>query len=282
MKNLLVEVDDVERALNDHNYILIDCRFDLIDVTWGKSDYLNGHIPGAHYADLNKNLSSTPTSHSGRHPLPSQENFIAFLSEIGINKNKHVILYDTSFGSFAVRLWWLLRSYGHPNTFLLNGGYQAWVSHGNPIETVVPIKKPDFFDGAFNPLYVIEQNEIENNLFNQNYVLIDARSPLRYNGIEEPIDKIAGHIPGAINIFHQNHLDINGFLLPESKLKEMYQFLENFDKETNIILYCGSGVTSCFNLFVLSQLGLEKPRLYAGSWSEWIQNPNHPISKKAR
>ena len=282
MQNLLYEVDDVELILNDPNYILVDCRFDLSNEHWGYSDYLKGHIPGAFYADLNKNLSSPPTVNSGRHPLPAQDEFIAFLSELGINKNRTVLLYDTTFGSFAVRLWWLLHSYGHLKTFLINGGFQAWVAKGYPIETIIPEKKPALFDGKFTGQNLIDQKEIEKNLNDQNYLLIDARSPLRYQGIEEPIDKIAGRIPGAINIFHQDHLDKNGYLLPETDLRAMYVFLKDFKNEENIILYCGSGVTSCFNLFVLSYIGMDKPRLYAGSWSEWIQDPKHPIIKKER
>jgi len=282
MRNHLFEVDDVELILNDPNYILIDCRFDLSDEHWGYSDYLKGHIPGAYYADLNKNLSSPPTIRSGRHPLPAHDEFIAFLSELGINKNRTVLLYDTSFGSYAVRLLWLLQSYGHMKTYLINGGFQAWVVKGNPIDTNIPEKKPELFDGKFSGQNLIDQKEIEKNLNNRDYLLIDARSPLRYQGIEEPIDKIAGRIPGAINIFHQDHLDKNGFLLPETDLKTMYAFLKDFKKKENIILYCGSGVTSCFNLLALSQIGMNKPRLYAGSWSEWIQDPGHPIIKNER
>lgn len=282
MRNLLYEVNDVLPILNDPNFIIIDCRFDLSDEHWGYLDYLKGHIPGAFYADLNKNLSSQPTISSGRHPLPDQVEFITFLSELGITNDRTVLLYDTSFGSFAVRLWWLLRSYGHLRTFLINGGFQAWVAKDNPIETNIPKKKPALFKGNFIGQYLIDQKEIEKILNDQNYLLIDARSPLRYQGIEEPIDKIAGRIPGAINIFHQDHLDKNGFLLPEKELRAMYSFLKDFKKEENIILYCGSGVTSCFNLFVLSQIGMDKPRLYAGSWSEWIQDPNHPIIKNKR
>ncbi|NTW45244.1 MAG: sulfurtransferase, partial [Anaerolineaceae bacterium] len=160
MQNLLYEVDDVELILNDPNYILVDCRFDLSNEHWGYSDYLKGHIPGAFYADLNKNLSSPPTVNSGRHPLPAQDEFIAFLSELGINKNRTVLLYDTTFGSFAVRLWWLLHSYGHLKTFLINGGFQAWVEKHLPVTNVIHVPTPREFRAELNSEIIINWKEM--------------------------------------------------------------------------------------------------------------------------
>jgi len=282
MTNSLIEVHDLFKNISNPEFIIVDCRFDLTEENWGYSDYLKGHIPRAHYADLNKNLSGIITSSTGRHPLPESEKFIDFLSDLGIDKSKTVVLYDVSFGSYAARLWWLLRAYGHSSVFLLNGGFQAWTAAGFTIETGVVPKVFSNFEGNFSSEYVIKMESIEKIINDENFLLIDARSPQRFAGIEEPIDTIAGHIPGAINIFHQNHLDQKGFLLTNQKLLEIYSFIGKKIYEDHLILYCGSGVTSCFNLFALAQIGYEKPKLYAGSWSEWIRNPEHPIIKNNR
>ncbi|PKN84097.1 MAG: sulfurtransferase [Chloroflexi bacterium HGW-Chloroflexi-8] len=280
MANLLIEVNELFKNISNPDYIIIDCRFDLSNENWGYSDYLKGHIPGAQYADLNKNLSSPITLSTGRHPLPNSEKFIAFLSELGIDKNKTVVVYDASYGSYAARLWWLLRAYGHSSIVLLNGGFQAWTAAGFSIESGIALKNSSKFVGDFSVEYMIDQESIEKNINDEKFLLIDARSPQRFAGIEEPIDSVAGHIPGAINIFHQTHLDQNGFLLPNNKLEEIYSFIGKNVIEEHVVLYCGSGVTSCFNLFAMAHIGYEKPKLYAGSWSEWIRNSEHPVVKK--
>jgi thiosulfate/3-mercaptopyruvate sulfurtransferase len=278
----LIKVNELAQNLSNPQYIIVDCRFDLVKPEWGYSNYLEGHIPGASYADLNKDLSNPITEVSGRHPLPDPDKFLSFLSNLGIDKQKNVVAYDTTYGSNAARFWWLLRAYGHKSVALLNGGIQAWVAAGKPLEKGSVPPKFSKFVGKFNEDFLVTQEQVEKKLGSKEYLLIDARSPIRYAGIEELIDSAAGHIPGAVNVFHQDHLDANGFLLSNENLQKLYSFLPQKQKEENIVLYCGSGVTSCFNLFALSQIGMNKPKLYAGSWSEWIKNPKHPINRDER
>lgn len=265
--------------LSDPTYIIIDCRFDLANPDWGRTDYLEGHIPGAKYAHLDEHLSSPIIPQSGRHPLPEPEKFINFLSKIGVDQEKTVVVYDTTSGSYATRLWWLLRSYGHDKVMLLNGGYQAWVNAGFPIETGETTNVPSQFVGQFSQTFFADSNFVEDIIGKKGYLLIDARAPNRYAGIEEPIDAIAGHIPGAENIFHQLNLDSDGFFLPPDQLKQLYSKSDTVEEE-NIVVYCGSGVTSCVNLFALSEIEKPQARLYAGSWSEWIRESDRPKKTK--
>lgn len=272
----LISAKELSNRIADPNLIIIDCRFDLGAPEWGKQDYLSAHIPRAIYADLNENLSSPVTPHSGRHPLPESDNFLTFLSQIGVDNEKTVVVYDTTSGSYAARLWWLLRSYNHDSVYLLNGGFQAWKEADYPLESGNNKGSPGYFEGRFSDDYCVDTHFVEKILDDPDYLLIDARSPNRYSGEDEPIDSVAGHIPGAINIFHQQNLDSKGYFLSPEKLKELYQVANLTDREENIILYCGSGVTSCVNLFALAEIGIDRARLYAGSWSEWIRDASRP------
>lgn len=275
MKKYLIEVDELKEKLNDAEIVIVDCRFDLADPAWGRKDYFQSHIPGAVYADLNYDLSAPITQNSGRHPLPMQENFQAFMSKIGVDASKTVIAYDTSAGSIAARLWWLLRAYGHEKTFVLNGGFAAWQQHEYPFEKGEIINQPAIFEGIFQNHLLVTSADVETYINNDEYLILDARAHNRFAGIEEPIDAIAGHISSAINIFHQNNLTNDGRFLPAEDLELLYQFTNSVSNVANIILYCGSGVTSCVNLLALAQIGKESARLYAGSWSEWIRDPSH-------
>ncbi len=276
MPNNLIDAKELQQRLSDPHFVLVDCRFDLADPDWGQADYLRAHIPGAIYAHLDRDLSSPITSNFGRHPLPLPASFIAFLSNAGIDSRKTVVVYDTAFGAYAARLWWLLRSYGHDNVYLLNGGFAAWERAGFPLESGKNTNKPAIFRGEFSDKYLADADEVEAILKNSDYVLIDARAENRYAGIEEPIDTIAGHIPYAENVFHQANLDSDGYFLPADQLKGLYRFSERAQQDENIILYCGSGVTSCLDLLALAQIGKENARLYAGSWSEWIREIKRP------
>ena len=277
MNKTLISVEDLFQNLNHPDLIIIDCSFELSDPAWGYHNYLQGHIPGAFYADLDKNLSSKITSNSGRHPLPDKNKFLRFCSQLGINDTSQVVLYDTVSGAFAGRLWWLLRSFGHNDVKLLNGGYKAWIDSGYPIDTKQPSYKSVDFVGYFSKSLYFDTADMEKAIINENFAIIDARSPTRYSGEEEPIDSVAGHIPGAVNIFHQDNLDKHGKFKSAASLRKIYQpAISNINPE-NIVVYCGSGVTSCLNLVALSIIGFDNVRLYLGSWSEWIRNQEHPI-----
>jgi len=269
--------DELVNLLDNPNLIVIDCRFDLINPAWGYQDYLKNHIPNAIYADLDKDLSRSITEETGRHPLPEPDKFIETCSNWGIDKDKQVVVYDTTSGSFASRLWWMLNYFGHLNVAILDGGFSFWIDSGFSHESGSVHKRPSKFKGSHKHNLLKTTTEMETLIMQPDCTVIDARSRERYLGLQEPLDKIAGHIPNAINFFHQNNLDPNGKLLPIEELQEKYNHLLEGKNDNSKVLYCGSGVTSCLNFAVMQHIGLKPLHLYLGSWSEWIRNPNHPI-----
>ncbi|MBE0687093.1 MAG: sulfurtransferase [Anaerolineaceae bacterium] len=272
-----IDPDELVNLLDDPNLIVIDCRFDLLNPAWGYQDYLKNHIPNAIYADLDKNLSRSITEETGRHPLPESDKFIETCSNWGIDKDKQVVVYDTTSGSFASRLWWMLKYFGHLNVAILDGGFSAWLDSGFSQESGSGHKRPSKFKGTPDHNLLKTTTEMETLILQPDCTVIDARSRERYLGLQEPLDKIAGHIPNAINFFHQNNLDPNGKLLSIEELQEKYNDLLEGKNDNSKVLYCGSGVTSCLNFAVMQHIDIKPLYLYLGSWSEWIRNPNHPI-----
>jgi thiosulfate/3-mercaptopyruvate sulfurtransferase len=244
---------------------LVDCRFSLSDPGQGLADYRAGHIPGARYMHLNRDLSGPVGRHGGRHPLPAPETFATTLAGLGIGPETAVVAYDDSRFAFASRLWWMMRALGYRQPRLLNGGYAAWQALGKAPETgsadPVPIAAPPA--GAYSG-YLDRDAVIDAQAANAQ--LVDAREPRRYQGLEEPIDPVAGHIPGAVNRPWQGVTDDRGRVLPPDALRA--HFGELLDRES-LVVYCGSGVTACVNLFGLALLGRDDPALYPGSWSDW-------------
>jgi thiosulfate/3-mercaptopyruvate sulfurtransferase len=269
--------EELYEILDHPDKVIMDCRFDLSNPAWGFQDYLKSHLPKAIYADLDKDLSGTKTEQTGRHPLPEKDNFINTCSNWGIDESKHVIVYDTTSGSFAARLWWLLKYYGHSKVSILDGSFTDWIQAGYPIVSGNYLNLPEKFSGEPDESLVVRTNEMETIIRSEGYTIIDARSPERYLGLQEPIDPIAGHIPNAINFFHQNNLDSQGKLLPINELGHKYDQLLHNQIDSKKIVYCGSGVTSCLNIAVMKHLGIKNTRLYLGSWSEWIRDTDHPI-----
>lgn len=254
------------RQLKTHthkNMVIFDCRFNLMNKTLGAEQYREGHIPGAYYLNLETQLSSPVQAHGGRHPLPDVENFTNILRNAGVNQQSLIVVYDDSRMAYAARAWWLLNYYGHQQVVILDGGYSAWIDVGGAIDKRTPALKSGNFkaqiqaDWTFNHADIIQQQTA--------ITLIDSREAKRYAGEEEPIDPIAGHIPGALNFFWQEITDEKGFI----KNVEFHQarWSELKDKE-NIVVYCGSGVTACVNVLSL-QLAEIKAKLYPGSWSDW-------------
>lgn len=268
---------ELNEILTEEDIVIIDCRFDLSNPEWGFSDYLKGHLPNAIYAHLDNDLSSRIQSTTGRHPLPHQEDFIKTCSDWGIDSNKQVVVYDTTSGSFAARLWWMLKYFNHNKVAILDGGYDYWQKHGYPIETGNILPRPSVFAGKPNNNLLVETSEMEELIKKEDWSIVDARSPERFSGKMEPIDSIAGRIPNSVNFFHQDNLDDDGKLLPNNVLEKKYRTLLNDKSLEKIVVYCGSGVTSCFNIAAMNHIGLNEVRLYLGSWSEWIRNNNHPI-----
>jgi len=276
----LITTTDLSQRIGQPGLRIVDCRFNLAQPEWGYSDYLNGHIPGAVYAHLDRDLAGPVLPHTGRHPLPDPEQFIQTLSSWGIASDTLVVVYDTVGGGFAARLWFMLRAIGHAQVQLLDGGYPVWVRENRPIE-LGPVQvqpRPYPSPARFDPSLLASTGEVETALGDPDTLLIDARAPERYQGLNEPIDPIAGHIPGAVNRFHGANLTEDGRFKTPQVLKDEFGILLSGSNPGQRIVYCGSGVTSCHHLLAMQIAGIPGGRLYAGSWSEWIRNPRHPIA----
>ncbi len=254
---------------------IIDCRFALGDAELGRQQYENGHIPGAYYLDLNRDLSSPPQVHGGRHPLPDDRVLGAKLAAMGISADTLVVTYDDSRFAFAARLWWLLRYYGHDRVAILDGGYSNWVKAGYAVTTNLPeVSAPGNFQPQIQSDRIVDIDSLSEKLrqrvkASQNsptHILIDSREPDRYLGKTEPIDPIAGHIPSAVNYPWQGVSTPEGFALSIEQQRQRWMAIS---PDLEQIVYCGSGVTACVNLFSLHLAGIDTAKLYPGSWSDW-------------
>ncbi|MEP0203524.1 MAG: sulfurtransferase [Halioglobus sp.] len=261
---MLVEASELMVA---GDVILIDCRFSLIDVDAGRVAYETGHIPGAHYLALDADLSGPLQKHGGRHPLPSADAFAQCLASLGIGPQTQVIAYDDSRLAFAARLWWMMRAIGYRPPALLNGGYAAWLSAGGTPETKIPAKR-DGEAAPSNQLAFSSVCGIDDLADCQaaGAALVDSREAARFQGLEEPIDPVAGHIPGAVNRPWQGVTGDDGRVASDKNLRQHWGDLL---EQESMVVYCGSGVTACVNLFSLALLGRDDAALYAGSWSDW-------------
>jgi len=275
----LISTDELVNHLNDPDWVVVDCRFDLANPGWGRTEYEREHIPGAVYAHLDDDLSGRRSQTTGRHPLPDPQSFIEMCSRLGITTNSQVVVYDTLGGAYASRLWWLLQDYAHSAAAVLDGGFQKWLVESKPRIGGVEHRPPTNFSGSPGQMPTITTREMESLLNRTDRIVIDARSPERFSGLVELIDPVAGHIPGAINRFHGLNLDKNNTFLSPEKLKEEFTTLLGGTPGEKAIVYCGSGVTSCHHILAMKIAGLPIPHLYAGSWSEWITDPQHPIVK---
>ncbi len=260
----------------------------LIDVSNGKnakSNYDSKHLEGAIFVDLNTQLAeiNADVSIGGRHPLPKIENFLATLSNLGIAPESHIVIYDDKNGSnAAARLWWMLKAIGHEKVQVLDGGMQEAEKNNFPLSTKIPhTTKTEWYKVDHWKLKITEMDEVEKVSQNKNHLVIDVRDVERYNGENEPIDLIAGHIPGAINIPFTENLDQNGLFLAPKLLKMKYEKIFGNIEAENIIIHCGSGVTACHSLLAIAYAELEIPKLYVGSWSEWSRN-NKTIETKRK
>jgi thiosulfate/3-mercaptopyruvate sulfurtransferase len=266
-------------ALPSEQVRIIDCRFRLQDPPAGKALYDVGHIPGAQFFDLDEVLSAKPTAsgHGGRHPLPDIDTFVAHVQTAGINNDTRVVAYDDMGGLFAGRLWWLLKYLGHDRVQLLDGGVQAWQNAGYELATAVPSFPKGNFAANPRPEMVASIDEVKNSLDVPDVLLVDARASERYRGDTEPLDKQAGHIPGAINMPFAGNLTggLEGGLFKDpDALAE--RFADVQEAET-IIAYCGSGVSAAHNVLAMDEIGI-KSKLYLGSWSDWSSRDDTPIA----
>lgn len=275
----LVSADQLWPHVNDEDWLIFDCRFDLADTHKGRKAYHEAHIPNAFYAHLDEHLSSPVTAQTGRHPLPDMNALNRWLAGCGMQSQRQVVVYDDSGGAMAVRLWWLLKCMGHQRVAVLDGGWPAWVSRGYTTTAVPSHAEVTAYHGAFNAGYVVSTAEVVSNLQEASFKLVDVRSAERFQGLAEPIDPVAGHIPGAINIPLTQNLDEQGFFKPAAQLKQLYAAVTHEWPAQQQVYMCGSGVTACHSVFALSLAGHGFPRLYAGSWSEWIRDPARPVAR---
>lgn len=272
----LITANQLEEIINSgENVLLCDCRFDLVDPQAGRKSYLEGHIPGAVYVDLDQDLSGLKTGKNGRHPLPTPEAWAQTKSRLGIDSNTLVVAYDGQDSVYASRIWWMLKATGHAKVQVLDGGLDTW---NGPISTMPREAKPTSMPVAAMPYVglVLVDGVIEN-LQTKKSVVIDARANDRFHGQNETLDPVGGHIPGAINYFFRDNLSGKSFKSPEQLYKDFHGLLGS-TKASQVIHQCGSGVTACHNLLAMEIAGLKGSRLYAGSWSEWCADPSRPVA----
>ena len=260
--------------------VILDCRFALEDPDYGRCSYAEGHIEGAQYADLNRHLSGPVIKGvTGRHPLPAAETLVQQLRAWGISADTDIVLYDDGPGAYAARAWWLLAWLGkRDGVFILDGGLKAWHGAGFPLSLDAPLVAPGTFAGTPDNRLLLDAEQLEKRLGQPELTLIDARAQPRFRGDVEPIDPIAGHIPGAQCAAFNENLDTDGRFLPAAQLKQRFAAQLQGRSPDELVAYCGSGVTACHNLFALSLAGYPLGKLYAGSWSEWITDPTREIA----
>jgi len=270
----LVDVDTLARHLDDPHWVIVDCRFDLADTGAGRRAYQDAHIPGAVYADLDHDLSGPPLSDHGRHPMPSPAALIDTFRRLGITSASQVVAYDDAAGAIAARLWWLLRYLGHTRVALLDGGWQVWRESGLTSAGGVENCAAADFHGQPRARWLVTATEVD-----QAPLLIDARAPERFRGEIEPLDPVAGHIPGAVNYSYALNLDRDGCFLPRTELRARLLDVLGDTPVEETVFYCGSGVTACHNLLALAHADLGAGRLYAGSWSDWCGDRSRPVAR---
>jgi thiosulfate/3-mercaptopyruvate sulfurtransferase len=279
MPALLISTEELAARISDKSIVICDCRHDLMDLEKGRRAYAEGHIPGAHFLHLDSDLSGAKNGQNGRHPLPNVEAFAKTMGSIGVDKSKHVIAYDDTGGPYAARLWWLLRWLGHDNVSILDGGINKWASENRPVDRITPNATPANFLATPRAGTSVDANFILANLAKATSIVVDARAPERYRGETEPIDPVAGHIPGALNRVFKNNLNADGTFKSASTLRQEFTALLGTHSANEVINQCGSGVTACHNLFAMEIAGLSGSKLYPGSWSEWCASPARPVAK---
>ncbi|MDE2593611.1 MAG: sulfurtransferase [Burkholderiales bacterium] len=264
--------------------VVVDCRFNLADAQAGEAAWRQGHIPGAHYAHLDRDLSGPKTGSNGRHPLPDAQAFEQTLQRWGVTDQTQVVAYDDVGGMMAARLWWMLTHWlGHPHCAVLDGGWQQWVTMGGAVETAPPATghaTTSMTADRVRPEQVIQIAEVAAALGSPDRLqLIDARAPDRFQGLNETLDPVGGHIPGAINRFFKDNLQTDGRFKSPAQLREEFTALLGQQPLASCVHQCGSGVTACHNLLAMDVAGLTGTRLYAGSWSEWCADPSRPTAR---
>ncbi|MFD1956371.1 sulfurtransferase [Paenibacillus thailandensis] len=274
----LISVEQLKKKLSGTStgIAIVDCRFNLAEPEAGRRAYAEGHLPGAVYMDLNEDLSGPVGKHGGRHPLPDRDKLARRLGELSIGNGTEVVAYDDQGGMYASRLWWLLKWIGHDKASVLDGGFSGWIAAGYETTTEVPEAEPSVYVPSRQAEWdFVDAQGVKARLGTPGMQLIDSREERRYLGLEEPIDKAAGHIPGARSFFWKDVLSGDGRWKDPAQLKERFGSL---DPSREVIVYCGSGVSACPNVLALKEAGFQDVKLYAGSWSDWISYEGNPIA----
>jgi len=303
--------------LDDPSWVIVDCRFDLTDPFAGERQFLEGHIPGARYAHLDRDLSATKTGTNGRHPLPSATEMAARFGRLGIGSHSQVVAYDADSGMYAARLWWMLRYLGHTAVAVLDGGFARWTAEGGAVVGGASAPEPVAFHGQPRTGWMLTVDEVAAIVrhasappsseappaasslpsvssaapasvpslpsassaapISVSSVLVDARSPERFRGVGETLDKVGGHIPGATSCFFQQNLAADKTFKPAAELRAQWDAVLQGRNPADVVMYCGSGVTACHNLLSMEVAGLPGARIFPGSWSEWSADPSRPV-----
>ncbi len=274
----LIEASDLAALQNEPQLAVLDARFDLARPEWGAAEFAAGHIPGAQFVHLDRDLSGPIGPATGRHPLPDPAALAARLGALGVANSSQVIAYDQGNGMFAARVWWLLRWLGHTRVAVLNGGFAAWRAAGGAIESSVRATKPQAFVPRVAVGATVNAQEVDTLRTKPSELLVDARAADRFAGQNETIDPVAGHVPGAVNHPFARNIGVDGRFLSREELRAAWLTTLGSRAPAAVVAMCGSGVTACHNLLALEHAGLPGARLYPGSWSEWIKDPSRPVT----
>jgi len=275
----LIETSTLARQLIDQEFAIVDCRYDLRDEAWGRRQYAESHIPGAVYASLDADLSGEKNGKNGRHPQPDPATLALTFGRLGIDGSVQVVAYDQDNGIYASRLWWLLRWLGHDAVAVLDGGFAKWQAEHRPVRSGTETRAPREFAGAPRAGWMVGADDVARTIAAGDHLLVDARAPERYRGESETLDKVAGHIPRAVNHFFKWNLTGEGTFRSPQEIRDRVRASIGEVSPDRVICYCGSGVTACHNLLAFEHAGLGGSRLYLGSWSEWSSDPERPIEK---
>jgi thiosulfate/3-mercaptopyruvate sulfurtransferase len=275
----IVSAQELHRNLADSGLVIFDCRHELMNPEAGARAYAQSHLPGARFAHSETDLAGPKTGRNGRHPLPDPEAFMAWLGRNGVDRSKQVVAYDFAAGSASARLWWMLRWVGHDRAAVLDGGWEGWMNAGLPVTREAPRIAPTTFAGVVPRPAWVDVRFVQSHLHDPSVVVLDARTPERYQGVSEPIDPVAGHIPGARNRFYKENLSADGRFKPPHELRRAFLDILGAAQPEQVVHQCGSGVSACSNLLAMEIAGLSGSWLYPGSWSEWVADPSRPVAK---
>ena len=278
MLTAIVSTAELERHLEDPDWLVLDCQHDLIDHAFGRAAYAREHLPGAHFVSMEDDMAGPKTGRNGRHPLPSVEHLERVFSRLGVASGRQVIAYDSSQNNYAGRVWWTLRYLGHPAVAVLDGGLGKWKAEGRALTATVPVATAATFRARPAPDMQVSAADILAGIGTPGLQVVDARAAERYSGEKETIDPVGGHIPGALLRFWKENVNPDGTYKSAGALRAEFNQLLGERPPAQVVHQCGSGVSACNNLIAMEVAGLSGAKLYVGSWSEWCADPARPVA----